>query len=152
MVCLRYSRSQQEAEDILQESFIKVFKNIKSFRRQSSLHYWVKTIVVNTALNHLRNKLYLFPMVDVETVEVNNESCPTLSQYGVSEILELLAELPSGCRIIFNLYAIEGYKHHEIAEMLNIREGTSKSQYFRAKKLLQEKLNVLDKISYGNIQ
>jgi RNA polymerase sigma-70 factor (ECF subfamily) len=152
VVCLRYCKAQQEAEDVLQDSFVKVFKYLKSFRKDASLYYWIKRIVVNTALNHLRNKLYLFPMVDIEETHQTNEPCRTLAEYAVQDILEILDTLPEGCRVIFNLYAIEGYKHHEIAELLGISMGTSKSQYFRAKKLLQEKFKALDKVSYGKIQ
>lgn len=137
-VALRYSKMQQEAEDILQEAFLKVFQNIGMFRRDSSLVYWIKRIVINTALNHQRGKLYLYPMVDVEDLHNQFGGEDTLSGMSHEELLLLIGKLPSGCQIIFNLYAIEGYKHHEIAEQLSISEGTSKSQYSRAKSLLKE--------------
>ncbi|MGB3466444.1 MAG: RNA polymerase sigma factor [Cyclobacteriaceae bacterium] len=139
-VALRYSKVQQEAEDITQEAFIKVFKNIQKFRQDSSLGYWIKRIVINTALNHQRSKLYLYPMVDVtEMVDSPSEEL-IISDFSHKELIELIRELPTGCQTIFNLYAIEGYKHHEIADMLEISEGTSKSQYSRAKVLLKEKV------------
>lgn len=140
LVALRYSKMQQEAEDILQEAFIKVFKNIKDFRKDSSLAYWIKRIVVNTALNHQRSKLYLYPMVDVDELNEWKDKESILSNLGHQELLKLIQELPSGCQVIFNLFAVEGYKHHEIAKELNISEGTSKSQYSRAKSILVEKI------------
>ena len=147
-VALRYARMQQEAEDILQEALIKVFQSLESFRRDSSLAFWIKKIVINTALNHQRSKLYMYPMVDV--TELNNWEGQdvTLSNFHHNELIEMVQTLPDGCRIIFNLYAVEGYKHHEIAKILNISEGTSKSQYSRAKILLQEKVTTRNKIAY----
>lgn len=146
MVALRYSKMQQEAEDIIQESFIKVFKNIKNFREDSSLAYWIKRIVVNTALNHQRSKLYLYPMVDVTELNDWSEKESIISSLSYDELLGLIRELPTGCQVIFNLFALEGYKHHEIAKELGISEGTSKSQYSRAKSLLSEK--ILSRASY----
>ena len=150
LVALRYSKMQQEAEDILQESFIKVFKNIKNFRKDSSLAYWIKRIVVNTALNHQRSKLYLYPMVDVNELDDWSERESIVSGLGYEELLDLIRELPTGCQVIFNLFAIEGFKHHEIAKKLQISEGTSKSQYSRAKSLLAEKVVQRDQIKYGS--
>ncbi len=140
MVCLRYTKSQQEAEDVLQESFIKVFKSIKNFRGESRLEYWIKRIVINTALNNQRKKLYMYPMVDVEETKDVFVEEGIMSGYGLEELLGMIRELPTGCQIVFNLFAIEGYSHKEIAEKLNISEGTSKSQFSRAKKLLQEQI------------
>jgi len=153
LVCLRYTKAEQEAEDILQEAFIKVFQNIKKFRGDSSLGYWIKKIVINTALNFQRNKLYLYPMINVDTIgEFDSGQNFTLTSYEYNDLLDMIRELPTGCQVIFNLYAIEGYKHHEIASMLNINEGTSKSQYSRAKRLLQEKLNNINGMSYGRAE
>ena len=140
VVCLRYAKEQQEAEDILQESFIKVFDSIKNFRGDSKLVYWIKRIVVNTALNANRSKLYLYPMVDVDEMKEVSDGELHVSDFTMDELLKMINELPDGCQVIFNLYAIEGYKHHEIAKMLEITEGTSKSQYARAKYLLKEQM------------
>lgn len=150
LVALRYSKVQQEAEDILQEAFLKVFNNIKDFRKDSSLAYWIKRIVVNTALNHQRSKLYLYPMVDVTDLSdrVANENA--IADLSYEELLTLIQKLPAGCQAIFNLYAIEGYKHHEIAELLKISEGTSKSQYSRAKAILSEKILGRENVRYGS--
>lgn len=150
LVALRYCKMQQEAEDVLQESFIKVFKNIKNFRKDSSLAYWIKRIVVNTALNHQRSKLYLYPMVDVTELDHWSDREAIISELNYDDLLTLIQQLPTGCQVIFNLFAVEGYKHHEIATLLGISEGTSKSQYSRAKTLLAEKITKRERINYGN--
>jgi RNA polymerase sigma-70 factor (ECF subfamily) len=141
-VSLRYAKSQLEAEDIMQEAFIKVFNKIQTFRKESSLYHWIKTIVVNTALSHQRSKLYQFPMGDVKEADFSINEDFSLSDFHFNELLSMIQSLPAGCQMVFNLYAIEGYKHHEIADMLEISEGTSKSQFSRARVLLQ---NMLEK-------
>jgi len=142
---MRYSRTTAEAEDILQEGFVKVFHGIKEFRQESKLETWITRIMVNTALNFQRKKLYLFPMVDVYEMDLP-ENEVSISGIHFAQLLELIQTLPQGCQIVFNLFAIEGYNHKEIAKMLEISEGTSKSQYARARSLLQEKL--LNESSY----
>ena len=149
VVCLRYASGQLEAEDILQEAFVKVYRKIETYREEATLAHWIKRIVINTALNHQRSKLYMYPMVDVDNMHDLADQENTLSGYGYQELLEFIQELPSGCRVIFNLFAIEGYGHKEIAEMLGVSEGTSKSQYARAKKLLQQQLAQSEKRTYG---
>ena len=148
-VALRYAKVTQEAEDILQESFVKIFQNIRKFRGDSSLPFWIKRIVLNTALNHQRSKLFLYPMVDVVNIEDRLVGEDMFSQHGHQELIKMIMTLPDGCRVIFNMYAIEGYKHHEIAERLKISEGTSKSQYSRAKKLLIKLLESKGRTKYG---
>lgn len=144
-ICLRYSKSQQEAEDILQEAFVKVFDQIRSFRAESKLVFWIKKIVINTALNSERSKLYLYPMIDVHEMKEHGEVPFSLADFTMEELLKMISSLPSSCQTIFNLYAIEGYKHHEIAELLGISVGTSKSQYSRARMLLQEQITELNR-------
>ena len=139
-VCLRYARSTHEAEDMLQEGFIKIFNSIGAFRSESKLETWVTRIMINTALNSLRQKLYMLPMVDVTELQISEDEGINLSDFNLSELIATVQSLPDGCRIVFNLFAIEGYGHKEIAEMLTISEGTSKSQYNRAKSLLRAKL------------
>ncbi len=139
VVCLRYSKTTAEAEDILQEGFVKVFHALKDFRQESKLGTWITRIMVNTALNSQRRKLYLYPMVDVEKIDVPEDEV-SISGIHFSQLLEIIQSLPHGCQVVFNLFAIEGYNHKEIAEMLGISEGTSKSQYSRARSLLQAKL------------
>ncbi len=140
MIGMRYSKSEIEAEDILQEAFIKIFNNLESLRDYSNIAAWIKRIVINTALNYQRSKLYLYPMVDVDYIKISYDEETALSRFHLDELLNMIRELPLGSQIVFNLYAIEGYTHKEIAEKLEISEGTSKSQYSRARALLQEKL------------
>lgn len=148
-VCMRYTKARDDAEDILQEAFIKVFNNIDKFRHESSLGFWIKRIVINTALNYHRKQVYLYPHVDVdERHDLGNEDV-AIENYHFKDLLNLLQSLPKGCQIVFNLYAIEGYKHKEIAEMLDISEGTSKSQYARAKSLLKDMISELGEVKHG---
>ncbi len=141
VVCKRYTKDADDAEDVLQDAFVKIFRHIDSFRFESPLEVWLKRIVINTALKHIRKQKPWEHTTDVEevasTLSQADESLPSLNyQY----LLQLVQELPPGCRTVFNLYAIEGYSHPEIAEMLDISEGTSKSQFSRARFLLQQKL------------
>ena len=145
-VAMRYAKSDQEAEDILQDAFIKVFHNLNRFEGRASLGTWIKRIVINTALNSERGKLYMFPMVPVEYVE--DTPSFSLSSFEMETLIGFVRELPEGCQAIFNLFAIEGYSHKEISGMLSISVGTSKSQYARARKLLQEKVLKSEKRNY----
>ena len=139
-VCVRYTNSRFEAEDIFHEAFVKVFKSINMYSG-GSFEGWVRRIFVNTAINHYhKNKKYQ-EQLDYSTIE---ESAPSgediVSQINSQELLLLINQLPEGYRVIFNLYVIEGYNHREIAEMLNIAEGTSKSQLAKAKSHLKKTL------------
>lgn len=140
VVCQRYSKSSQEAEDTLQEGFIKIFRSIKDFRFESKLDTWITRIMINTALNNQRQKLYLLPMVDVNDITLPEKEDVSLSGFHLAELIAMVQSLPDGCRVVFNMFAVEGYSHKEIGEMLGISEGTSKSQYNRAKTLLKAKL------------
>jgi RNA polymerase sigma factor (sigma-70 family) len=155
VVCQRYAKSTQEAEDILQEGFIKIFANIKSFRGDARLDTWMTRIMINTSLNAQRQKLYLIPMVDVEGIDLREEEQVSLSGFHLKELIAIVQSLPDGCRLVFNLFAIEGYSHKEIGEMLGISEGTSKSQYNRAKSLLKVRLgqqeNKYEKFGEGKV-
>lgn len=149
-VCLRYSKSTQQAEDILQEGFVKVFQHIKDFRKQSQLETWITRIMVNTALNMHRKKLYLFPMVDVKETALADPN-ENLDSLAFDQLVEMIQSLPHGCQLIFNMYAVEGYTHQEIAGLLGITEGTSKSQYARAKELLRKQLQQeANRLKYGD--
>jgi RNA polymerase sigma-70 factor, ECF subfamily len=136
-IALRYMKSKQEAEDVLQDAFIKAFKNLASFDQRASLKTWLTRIVINTALNMLRKnqKGELWTIDKFEPIETN--TLP-LDGYNYTELVSFIQQLPTGCRSVFNLYAIEGYTHKEISELLKISSGTSKSQYHRAKVLLKE--------------
>lgn len=140
VICQRYAKTTAEAEDILQEGFVKVFGAIKSFRGESALGTWITRIMINTALNSQRQKLYMLPMVDLTEVSLPEREEVILAQFRLEELVAIIQSLPDGCRVVFNLFAIEGYGHNEIAKMMNISEGTSKSQYNRAKSLLRTKL------------
>lgn len=151
VVCQRYVKSTPEAEDVLQEGFVKVFASIKSFRGDAKLETWITRIMINTALNSQRQKLYMLPMVDVSEVELHENTDISLAIFNLSELIAIIQSLPDGCRVVFNLFAVEGYNHKEIGEMLGISEGTSKSQYSRAKSLLKVKLNS-HKSAYGKYE
>lgn len=138
-VCLRYSKTTAEAEDIVQEGFVKVFQGIREFRQEAKLDTWITRIMVNTALNTQRKKLYLYPMVDVTEI-VLPEKEVSISGIHFNQLLEMIQALPHGCQVVFNMFAIEGYSHKEIGSMLGISEGTSKSQFARARGLLQERI------------
>jgi RNA polymerase sigma factor (sigma-70 family) len=140
VICQRYARSTQEAEDSLQEGFVKIFKSIADFRFESKLETWITRVMINASLNSQRQKLYMLPMIDVEDVSIPQREEISLSGFHLAELITFVQSLPDGCRVVFNLFAVEGYSHKEIAEMLKISEGTSKSQYNRARSLLRARL------------
>ena len=140
-IILRYLKHREEAEDILQEVWIRIFTNLGSFRFDCPLEAWLKRIAINTSIRALQKQPQWKGMLDTDGLEIGLEdSMSALDQLTLAELHHLIRQLPDGCRTIFNLYAIEGYKHHEIAELLGITEGTSKSQYFRAKAMLQKEV------------
>ena len=151
-ICLRFSQGNNQAEDILQEGFIKVFMNLGKFRFEGSLEGWIKRIVVNVAIDFVKKNVKHFQ----ELNESIDESCdiyedPTVSKLSAEDLMKIVQELPDSKRLIFNLYAYEGYAHKEIAEMLGISVMTSKSQYCKAKKMLQERLTNIKNISYERV-
>ncbi|MCF2490573.1 RNA polymerase sigma factor [Dyadobacter sp. CY347] len=152
-ICLRYTKNRADAEDVLQDAFIKIYENIDSFRNDSPLEYWLRSVVVNTALNHLRQQKHL---KDLDDIDLHHNGIAdkevTLGDFQLKQLLEVIKELPTGCQTIFNLYAIEGYQHNEIAQKLGISEGTSKSQYARARGLLQQKLNKEKRFNDGSVR
>ena len=137
-VCLRYAGNAEEAEDILQEGFIKIFKKLDSFRSEGSFEGWVRRIFVNTAIEHFRRKRYLMPVTEKEENTIEGNYVSVLDELAEKDILALVQELSPGYRTVFNMYVVEGYTHKEIADMLGISEGTSKSQLSRAKVILQD--------------
>ncbi|WP_299755877.1 RNA polymerase sigma factor [uncultured Pontibacter sp.] len=140
VVCLRYAPTTFEAEDIMQDAFIKVFNNIQNFKKDCPLEFWVRRIMINTALKHLRSKQLLTVSHEAEEVANLSSDDVNLSGYTMDELLGMIQSLAPRYRMVFNLYAIEGYNHKEIGEMLGISEGTSKSQYSRARAILQSML------------
>jgi len=148
-VALRYSRNKSEAEDVLQEAFIRIFKYIKSFegRNQGSLSAWIKTIVINTTLSYNRNNKKHHYTEDVDEVQVGENPVFDISSDSDTDerknkIMKAMQQLPHGYRTVFNLYSLEGYTHKEIAEILDISENTSKSQLSKARKYLRNLLGV----------
>lgn len=137
-VCLRYAGKAEEAEDILQEGFIKIFKKMDSFRGDGSFEGWMRRIFVNTAIEHFRRKRYLMPVTEKEENTIEGKYASALDDLGAKDVLALIQELSPGYRTVFNMYVVEGYTHKEIADMLGISEGTSKSQLSRAKVILQD--------------
>jgi RNA polymerase sigma factor (sigma-70 family) len=137
-VCLRYAGSAEEAEDVLQEGFIKVFNKIGSFRGDGSFEGWIRRIFVNTAIEHYRKKIYLQPITEYEEDTMEGKYLSVLDKMEEKDIIQLVQQLSPGYRTVFNMYVIEGYSHKQIAEALGISEGTSKSQLSRAKQILQD--------------
>jgi len=137
-VCLRYASNAAEAEDILQEGFIKIFKKIDTFRSEGSFEGWVRRIFVNTAIEHFRRRKYLTPVTEKEENTIEGKYISVLDELAEQDILNLVQELSPGYRTVFNMYVVEGYTHKEIGDILGISEGTSKSQLSRAKVILQD--------------
>jgi len=147
-VCRYYISDLQHAEDVMLEGFFKVFSNLKSFKREGSFEGWVRRIMVRESISFLRRQKNV--EFSLEEANVDYRYSHDLStELEVNEIQKLIDDLPEGYKMIFVMYAIEGYKHSEIAELLNISEGTSKSQLFKARKMLQQKIKELNKTSYG---
>jgi RNA polymerase sigma factor (sigma-70 family) len=137
-VCLRYASSSEEAEDILQEGFIKIFKKLGSFRSEGSFEGWIRRVFVNTAIEHFRRRRYLQPVTEREENTIEGKYLSVLDDLAEKDILALVKQLSPGYRTVFNMYVVEGYTHKEIGDMLGISEGTSKSQLSRAKVILQD--------------
>lgn len=140
-VCRGYTSNEDDAKDILQDGFIKVFDAIGRFDHTGSLEGWIRRIIVNTAIDRYRKNVNLVRVNVDGLAEVNDIVDESVSDTIDHHLfLEMIRDLPDGCRLIFNLFVIEGYKHKEIAQMLNISEGTSKSQVYEAKQILQKKI------------
>lgn len=138
-VCLKYSRNHEEAQDNLQESFLIIFDKLKQFKNEGSFEGWAKRLVVNYVLQQYRKQGTFLELVSdnifvVEEIEIDDESIT------MEFLLKIIQELPDRYRLIFNLYVVDGYSHKEIAKMLEINEGTSKSNLARAKMILKEKI------------
>lgn len=139
-ICLRYTEDRDEAKDVLQEGFVKIFNHIPNFEFTGSFEGWMKRIMINTAIDQYRknkNEPYLQDIDDSPEPGISEEGLENLKE---EDLIKIIQALPEGYRMVFNLYVVEGYNHQEIAEMLNINEGTSKSQLAKAKKMLQQKL------------
>jgi RNA polymerase sigma-70 factor (ECF subfamily) len=144
-VCLRYAHTHEDAEDIVQEGFVKVFKSISQFRNEGSFEGWIRRIFVHTAIEIYRKNAKMFPIVELTPYrDVQNLNSNAIDNMSADELMKMVQSLSSGYRTVFSLYAIEGFTHREIGEMLGISEGTSKSQMSRARILLQ---NMIEDVS-----
>ncbi|MEM9887806.1 MAG: sigma-70 family RNA polymerase sigma factor [Bacteroidota bacterium] len=154
MLCLRYMPTREDAEDVLQEGFIKVFRDLKQFDpKRGKLKTWMKRVFINTALEHLRSKKKIFLTEEINpNSELHAVNDDAFSRLGAKELIGLIKKLPAGYRLVFNMYAIEGYSHKEIAKKLDISVGTSKSQLFKAKAMLRKQIKSINSIvvlNYG---
>jgi RNA polymerase sigma factor (sigma-70 family) len=138
-VCYRFARSREDAEDMLQEGFIKVFSQISQFRNQGALEGWIRRVIVHTCINILKKNKKFTDSVDLihaNSLHLNENNIPSILE--AKQVVESVRQLPLGYRTVLNLYAIEGFSHREIAQMLDIEESTSRSQYTRAKVMLED--------------
>jgi len=146
-VCRQYIKDIHQAEDIMMTAFMKVFTNLKNFQHNGSFEGWIRRIMVNECISHIRVQKKVSFLEEEHYFEESFNNIE--SQFSVEDIQSLIDGLPDGYKIIFNLYAIEGYKHQEIASMLGIAEGTSKSQLSHARKILKEQIVKLKNYSNG---
>lgn len=139
-VCLRYSKDAEEAQDVLQIGFVKVFEKLHVFNNEGSLEGWIRKIIVNSALDQIRKNKKFENNVDLDLVDYQlpSNNGNALDQMSANDLLKIIQQMPNGFRTVFNLYAIEGYTHQEISDQLNISINTSKSQYSRARVYLQK--------------
>ena len=140
-VCLRYAGNAEDAQDILQEGFIKVFRNLDRFRAEGSFEGWIRRIFVNTAIEHYRRAVNMYPVSESQENNIEDKDWSAFDKLAVKDLMKLIQDLSPGYRAVFNLYVVEGYTHKDIAAMMGISEGTSKSQLARAKMILQKKVN-----------
>lgn len=150
-VCIRYSKNREEAEEIVQEGFIQVFRSLRNFEFAGSFQGWIRKIMVYSAIQYYRSKSKMHPVINIESVNAEEQGSENiLTQLGKKELLKMVQQLPTAYRMVFNLYVFEGMKHREIAGLLNIAEGTSKSNLFDAKKILQRAVTNSLKIAKPN--
>jgi RNA polymerase sigma factor (sigma-70 family) len=141
-VCLRYAGNADDARDLLQEGFIKVYKNLHRFRAEGSFEGWIRRVFINTSIEQFRKKsARLSTVTEKEENAIEDPDITALDSLAERDIINIIQELSPGYRTVFNLYVVEGYSHKEIGEMLGISEGTSKSQLARAKSVLQKKIS-----------
>lgn len=139
-VCMRYSKHQMEAEDLLQDGFIKVFTNLEQYKSEGPFEQWIRIIMINNAIKNCKRKSFQNEYSAGDEIPELSEEPEVIENMAERELLKIINELPDGYRMVFNLYAIEGYSHRQVSEALNIEESTSRSQLVKARKVLQEKL------------
>lgn len=136
-VCLRYARHELEAQDLMQEGFIRVFEKLPSFRSEGSLEGWIRRIMVHSAINTYRRKSFTQERFGLEKLPEEPVPSDAMERLGAEELMSMVSALPDGYRMVFNLFAIEGFDHAEIADMLGCGESTSRSQLAKARRMLQ---------------
>lgn len=137
-VCMRYAADYSAAQDMLQDGFVKVYRNIEKFRSEGSFEGWIRRIFVNTAIEHYRKQVNLYALHDNTVAGYESYEASALETLKHEDLVKMIQTLSDGYRTVFNLYIVEGYSHKEIGDMLGISEGTSKSQLARARYLLQK--------------
>lgn len=143
-VCMRYTKNVEQAEDVLQDGFVKVFTKLSHYSGNGSLEGWIRRIVVNTALDEIRKNVKFQANVNVDDVDYKLDlDSHILEGLMAEDLMEIINDMPAGYKVVFNMFAIEGYSHKEISVQLNISENTSKSQYSRARAYLKTKLEEL---------
>jgi RNA polymerase sigma factor (sigma-70 family) len=146
-VCLRYSSCREDAEDLFQESMIKIFQSLHSFEEKGSVEGWMRRIITNNAIKEFRKRKYLSSLSEPESFNLPVfADDDVIEKMSGEELMNVIHKLPEGSRMVFNLFVIEGYSHKEISEMMQITEGTSKSQFFNAKKILKNLLGKGEKV------
>jgi len=144
-ICMRYAKNKMEAEDVMIEGFMVVYSNLNQFKGKGSFEGWIRRIMVNTAINNYRSNIknYMVSSIDDEAYfEIKDEPTEYKDEFPSNVLMEMIQSLPEGYRMVFNLYEIEGYSHKEIAKLLDVTVGTTKTQLYHAKKTLQNKITI----------
>lgn len=148
-VCLRYAKSKEEAEDVLADAFVQIFMKLSSFKRDGSFEGWIRRIVVNTSITAYRSNLKFNLNDEISEIrDISNNDVSAIDLLNLQQLKSLIQQMPDGYRMVFNLHVMEGYNHREIGEILNINEGTSKSQFSKARKWMQAKLEQFNITQY----
>lgn len=150
VVCMRYAKDRMEAEDVLQMGYVKVFQKINEYRGQGSFEGWIRRIMVNTAIESYRKNLKDMALVQIEEAHEQPSTDFDYSRLGMQDLMQIIQKLSDGYRLVFNMYAIEGYTHKEIADTLGISEGASKSQLSRARAILRNEIIRMEGINYAS--
>lgn len=149
-VCMRYAKDRMEAEDVLQLGYIKIFQKVAEYRGDGSFEGWMRRVMVNTAIESYRKNLRTLNVVPIEDAYEQPSTGFDFSRLGMQDLLKVIQKLSDGYRMVFNMYAIEGYSHKEIAAILGISEGASKSQLSRARAILKEEIIKMEGIDYAS--
>lgn len=149
VICMRYAKDRMEAEDSLQLGFIKIFERINEYRGEGSFEGWMRRIMVHTAIESYRRHIKSIKVVDLDDALEQPSTGVDINRLGMEDLLKIIQNLADGYRMVFNMYVIEGYSHKEIAEMLGISEGASKSQLSRARAILKQEITKMERIDYG---